>query len=82
MVVVDRADLVNRALVPVYEALGYDWDPATTGAIAEETSTDVATVMASIRDSFGAEHRVAAGVIDSATLAAAEDLEASRRRPR
>lgn len=38
VVVVDRADLVNRALLPVYAALGYDWDPATTGSVAQEVA--------------------------------------------
>ncbi len=27
---------VARVLVPVYEALGLDWDPATSGSVSEE----------------------------------------------
>jgi len=81
VVVVDRADLINRALVPVYEALGYDWDPSVTGAIAEEAGTDVKTVMALIREAFGAEYRMCRGTIDAATLTEAKDLEARSVRP-
>lgn len=33
VVVTGDADLVNAVLVPVYDALGYEWDPATTGAL-------------------------------------------------
>jgi len=33
VVVVDDAETINAVLVPVYDALGYDWDPGTTGAL-------------------------------------------------
>jgi len=82
VVVVDRADLVNRALVPVYEALGYEWDPSTTGAIGSEIETDVPTVLSSIRDEFAAGYRVSTGTIDATTLAMAAELEASPLRGR
>jgi lipoate-protein ligase A len=36
VVVVDRADRVRDVLVPVYQALGLEWDPATVGAVAQE----------------------------------------------
>jgi hypothetical protein len=36
VVVVDGADAVREALVPVYAALGLSWDPATVGALAGE----------------------------------------------
>lgn len=34
VIVVDGADLVNEALLPAYEALGYTWRPEATGALA------------------------------------------------
>ncbi len=71
VIVVDRADLVNRALVPVYDALGYTWDPATTGAVSAEADTDVAAVMAAIRGAFEARHDLTGGPIGTATLDAA-----------
>ena len=36
VIVVDGGDRVRDILVPVYEALGLDWDPATSGAVADE----------------------------------------------
>lgn len=32
---------VARVLVPVYEALGLDWDPATSGSVSEELGREV-----------------------------------------
>ena len=43
------ADRIRDVLVPVYEALGLAWDPATAGALADEvpglTHEDVATAV-------------------------------------
>ena len=36
VIVVDEGERVRDVLVPVYEALGLDWDPATAGAVADE----------------------------------------------
>src|SRR5438874_1921597 len=36
VVVVTGGDLVRDILVPVYQALGLDWDPATAGALVDE----------------------------------------------
>ncbi len=35
VIVVDDGDVVRRVLVPVYEALGLDWDPSTAGALSD-----------------------------------------------
>ena len=35
VVVVERGDLVRGALVPVYDALGLEWDPNTAGALSD-----------------------------------------------
>ena len=77
VVVVDRADLVNRALVPVYDALGYTWDPATTGAVSSEVETDVAAVMAAVRGALEARHDLVDGPIGAATLDAAASPQAN-----
>ncbi len=57
VIVVDRPDLVRRALVPVYRALELDWDPATAGALTDvdpgitlEATTDA--VIAALADRF------------------------------
>ena len=36
VIVVAEAERVRDVLIPVYEALGLDWDPATAGAVADE----------------------------------------------
>lgn len=41
VVVVDRPDLVNRALTPVNAALGYAWDPRATGSVADAVAAPV-----------------------------------------
>jgi octanoyl-[GcvH]:protein N-octanoyltransferase len=64
---------VRDVLIPVYGALGLDWDPATAGAVADEVPSvsweDVAdALLAELPD-----HQ--AGDLDPATLALAQRLE-------
>jgi lipoate-protein ligase A len=44
VVVVDRPDLVNRALTPVYASLGFAWDPAATGSVADTAAASAGQV--------------------------------------
>ncbi len=72
---VDEADRVRDVLIPVYEALGLDWDPATAGAVADEVPgvgwDDVAgALLAELPDHEPAD-------LDPATLALAQRLEPS-----
>jgi octanoyl-[GcvH]:protein N-octanoyltransferase len=41
VVVASGGDQIARVLVPVYEALELDWDPATSGSVADELGRDV-----------------------------------------
>lgn len=73
VIVVDEGDRVRDVLIPVYEALGLDWDPATAGAVADEApgttwEDAVAALIAELP-----EHRPAE--LDSSTLAMAQRLE-------
>lgn len=68
VVVVDRADLVNRALLPVYAALGYDWDPAATGAVAQEVPVDPATVAEALVAALAERHSTTADSLPAAVL--------------
>jgi lipoate-protein ligase A len=43
VLVVHSPDLVNLPLIPAYQALDYEWDPAATGSIGGTTSVDRAT---------------------------------------
>jgi lipoate-protein ligase A len=53
VVVVDEGDRVRDVLIPVYRALGLDWDPRTAGSLADRSpGITVDLVMESIRDQF------------------------------
>lgn len=59
VVVISDAELVRRVLVPVYEALELDWDPATAGSVADElgafgTSGSVGSEMSLMDEAEGA----------------------------
>ncbi len=77
VIVVDRGDLVTDALVPVYRALGLEWDPATSGSVREEvegvTWDDVA---AALLDTVAAHREVRTGALDPAILEEARGYEA------
>ena len=72
VIVVDGADLVRDALVPVYDALRLDWDPATAGAISDELpGTTAGDVIEALRDAYGAGEEEA---LEQETLALARRL--------
>jgi len=78
VVVVNRADLVNRALHPVYRCLGYDWDPSATGSVAEEVPATVETVAEALTAALAARHRVVGSSLPAAVLDRAAALAAAR----
>jgi octanoyl-[GcvH]:protein N-octanoyltransferase len=41
VVVASGGDEITRVLIPVYEALELDWDPATSGSVADELAREV-----------------------------------------
>lgn len=54
VVVVDDGPRVRDVLVPVYSALGLDWDPATVGTVADEGGTsDVEAMAAAVVAAIG-----------------------------
>lgn len=57
VIVVDGADRIKDVLIPIYRALAIDWDPRTTGALAERsqgltTETVSGAVTAVLEDHF------------------------------
>jgi len=79
VVVVDQGERVRDVLVPVYEALGLEWDPATTGSLAAEAPgigwDDVAAAIL-------AEHgELEEAELDPETLALARRLAPEHRAP-
>jgi len=76
VIVAAGSELVRDVLIPVYEALELEWDPATSGSIEDEVESIGATA---VEDAILA--RLAEGYdlsevrIDPATHALADDLE-------
>ena len=72
VLVVAGADRVKGILVPVYEALGLDWRPETTGSVVDEvpgvTWEDAADAL---EEEYRARHGLEAAELDEATLALA-----------
>jgi octanoyl-[GcvH]:protein N-octanoyltransferase len=74
VVVVEGADLVRDALVPVYEALEFPWDPATAGAardVSPEATWDA--VRDGLLAGLAAGRDVIRAELDEATLALARE---------
>lgn len=73
VIVVGEGARVRDVLVPVYDALGLDWDPATAGAVTDEapgaTWDDVAAAL--VAELPGRQE----AQLDAGTLALAERLE-------
>ena len=75
VVVVDDGDRIRDVLIPVYRALGLDWDPRTAGSLADRSpglTTDL--VMESILEQFRRRYRIVEGSLGSEVLRSAESL--------
>ena len=68
VVVVDRADLVNEVLVPVYAAMGVPFDPAATGALRDEVEVTFEQVRRAIAEAFARRFEVVEWRLDGRTL--------------
>jgi octanoyl-[GcvH]:protein N-octanoyltransferase len=76
VVVVAGSDRVRDVLVPVYEALGLDWDPSTVGSLQDEVpaiSWDASAEALAAR--FAERFDLADGGVSEETLALARTLE-------
>jgi len=75
VIVVDGAGDVRNALVPVYDALGLEWDPATVGALVDSTpglrpGTVIDAIVTRLQEEFVVEEES----LSADTVAAAETL--------
>lgn len=77
VVVVDDGDRIRNVLVPVYRALGLDWDPRTAGSLADR-SPGITTelVMKSIQDQFRRRFEIVEEDLPATILARADELVA------
>jgi octanoyl-[GcvH]:protein N-octanoyltransferase len=82
VVVVDDVARIRTALTPVYSALGLDWLPDTTGALADEAAgIGWDDARAAIEAEHGAAYSVERAELDAETVALARDLAPGHRSP-
>ena len=76
VLVVAGPDRVNGVLVPVYEALGLEWRPEATGAVADELDGGVGwdEVAAALRAQYERRYDLQPVPLDEGTLALARSL--------
>ena len=74
VVVVDDAAAVIRALTPVYAAFELDWDPAATGALADEAALTWEGTRTAIAEVFAEQHDVRPWRLDAPTLVRARAI--------
>jgi len=73
VIVVGGADRIRDVLVPVYDALGLDWEPRTSGSVEDEVGpTPFEDVTAAIRRELGDPEEAE---LEPETIALAEQLE-------
>jgi len=75
VVVVTGGDRVREVLLPVYEALGLKWDPATVGSLEDEAAgTTWEEAEAAILDAFASRYDLEDGDLTEEVLALAREL--------
>ena len=80
VVVVGGSERIRDVLVPVYDALGLDWDPATAGSVEDEVGeADLAAVEEAILTSLSVHHELSEEELDTTTLELAARLEPNHR---
>jgi octanoyl-[GcvH]:protein N-octanoyltransferase len=82
VVVASGGDEIARVLMPVYKALELDWDPATSGSVAEELGRDVdpGELEEAVIAELGKRYELVPAELDEETMSrAAEEIEAIKR---
>ena len=80
VIVVGGGDRIRDVLLPVYRALGLDWDPATVGSVEQEVGALALTrIEDEILSRLGERYELSSSEPDEATLELAGRLEADHR---
>ena len=76
VIVVNDAAAIRDVLVPVYEALGVPWEPATVGSVEHELGAprDIEKVADTFVAEFADRFTLEEGLLDDTTLAEADAL--------
>ena len=75
VVVVDDGDRIRDVLIPVYRALGLDWDPRTSGALADRSpGLDNVKVIQAIIGAMGEHFDLDRGVLPDSIIETARAL--------
>jgi lipoate-protein ligase A len=82
VLVVGDSERVRSVLVPVYAALDYAYDPASTGAVEDEVGgVTLDDVRAALLAQLSEQHELREGTLGAATLEQAARFETSHRIP-
>jgi octanoyl-[GcvH]:protein N-octanoyltransferase len=80
VIVVSAADRITPVLVPVYAALGLDWDPRTVGSVEDEvTGASIDGVEEALLRRFADLHTLTEGGLSASVLTEARELEPRHR---
>ena len=75
VVVVDDGERIRDVLIPIYRALDIDWDPRTTGALADRApGLDNEKVIEAIVASVSRRYELVAGTFPQGVVDAAQGL--------
>jgi octanoyl-[GcvH]:protein N-octanoyltransferase len=75
VVVVDDGRRIRDVLIPVYRALGLDWDPRTAGSLADRSpGITPHLVMQSIESQFAQRFPLVEGSLSGDVIRQADDL--------
>lgn len=82
VIVAAGGERVRDVLVPVYAALGVEWQPATAGSVADELSgADYESVEQAIARAYGERYELIEGRLDPGVIELAERLEPEQMAP-
>jgi lipoate-protein ligase A len=80
VIVVGASERVRSVLTPVYAELGFEYDPASTGAVEDEVaSVGFEDVRGALLSELPSDRAIGAGALDPATFEQAERFEVSHR---
>jgi lipoate-protein ligase A len=82
VLVLGASDRIRDVLVPVYERMGFAWDPASVGSLEDEIgAVSRAAAIDALLAAFAKRHEIERAPLATGLLAAAENAEHEHRLP-